>query len=65
MKYLSAFEATKEWNISAKCIALLCSKNRMEGAQKVSNNWTISADTQKPADARIKTRKYRKNQTSE
>ena len=65
MKYLSTFETAEKWNISARRIALLCSENRIEGAQKAGNNWIIPEDAQKPADARIKTGKYRKKQTSE
>lgn len=64
MKHLSALETAKG-NISAKHLALLCSKNRIEGAQKAGNNWIIPEDAQKPADARIKTGKYCKKQTSE
>ena len=55
MKYLSTFEIAKKWNLSARRIAILCSENRIEGAQKAGNNWIIPEDAQKPADARIKT----------
>lgn len=65
MKYLSTFEIAKKWNLSARRIAILCSENRIEGTQKAGNNWIIPEDAQKPADARIKTGKYCKKQTSE
>lgn len=61
MKYQSTFETSKRWNISARRIALLCAENRIEGAQKAGNNWIIPENAVKPADARIKTGKYRKN----
>ena len=41
MKYVSTFEAAKKWNISARRIAVLCSQDRIEGAQKAGNNWII------------------------
>ena len=65
MEYMSAREAADKWGISQRRVAILCSENRIEGAQKAGNNWIIPEDAQKPADARIKTGKYRKKQTSE
>ena len=65
MEFMSAREAADKWGISQRRVAVLCSENRIEGAQKAGNNWIIPEDAQKPADARIKTGKYRKKQTSE
>ena len=65
MKYVSTFEAEKKWNISARRIAVLCSQDRIEGAQKAGNNWIIPEDAEKPSDARIKSGKYIKPKVKE
>lgn len=65
MKYVSTFEAAKKWNISARRIAVLCSQDRIEGAQKAGNNWIIPEDAEKPSDARIKSGEYIKPKVKE
>ena len=39
----------------------LCSEGRIEGVQRIGGMWLIPEDSQKPADARIKTGKYIKS----
>lgn len=65
MKYLSTFEIAKKWNLSARRIAILCSENRIEGAQKAGNNWIIPEDAQKACRRKDKDRKVSQKQTSE
>lgn len=60
MKYLSVSQTAKRWGISTRRIQTLCSKNRIQGAIRIGNSWAIPEGEEKPADARIKTGKYRK-----
>lgn len=55
MKYISLKEASNNWKISDRRIRSLCSEGRIEGAVKIGRNWSIPADSVKPADARVGT----------
>lgn len=65
MKYLSTFEVAKKWGISHRRVAILCNENRIPGAQRAGSRWIILEDAEKPADARIKSGKYRKLKSEE
>lgn len=53
----------KKWGIGARRINVLCSEGRIQGATKLRNMWAIPVDSKKPADARIKSGNYiRENQ---
>ena len=65
MKYLSVTETAKRWNLSERSVRNYCAQGKIEGAFLTGKTWNIPEDAQKPADARIKTGKYRKKQTSE
>ena len=52
MKLLTTTETAKRWGISARRIALLCSQDRVKGAEKVGNTWLIPDDAEKPQDPR-------------
>ena len=52
---ISVREAAVRWNITERRVATLCKNGRIAGAKKQGNRWLIPADTQKPADQRIKT----------
>lgn len=43
-------------------VATLCKNGRIAGAKKQGNRWLIPADTQKPADQRLKTGAFRKTE---
>jgi len=43
---------------SSERIKVLCRQGRIRGAQKVGRDWLIPADSQFPADERVKTRRY-------
>lgn len=60
MKYVSATEIGKKWNISTGRIGTLCAEGRIPNVQRAGNMWLIPEDAKKPVDARIKSRKYRK-----
>ena len=55
------FRAAKKWEIGERRINELCLNGRIKGAVKFGNTWAIPADSEKPADARIKSGKYIKD----
>lgn len=63
MNYLSVPQTAIRWGISARRIQVLCSNERIPGAVRIGNRWAIPDDEPKPADARIKSGKYLKNNT--
>ncbi len=60
MKYVPTTGTGKKWNISARRIGTLCAEGRIPNVQRAGNMWLIPEDAKKPVDARIKSRKYRK-----
>lgn len=60
MDFMSAAEAADKWEISKRRVELLCQTGRIDGVSKFGNSWLIPNSAQKPADARIKSGKYRK-----
>lgn len=54
MEYMSTKEATDKWNISERRIRKLLQEGRIEGSNKINNNWFIPIDATKPIDKRIK-----------
>lgn len=54
MKLLTTTETAKRWGISARRIALLCSQDRVKGAEKIGNTWLIPDNAEKPQDPRKK-----------
>lgn len=56
--YISVTEAANLWGISERRIQVLCKEGRVGGVIRFGKSWAIPSDTQKPADARIKTGKY-------
>ena len=65
VRYLSTFEVAEKWGISPRRVGVLCSQNRIPGAQRAGGRWIIPEDAEKPADARIKSGKYVKTETKE
>lgn len=65
MNYISVKQAAEKWNMSSRRVQTLCSQNRVDGAQRVGNVWTIPENAEKPDDARIKkeSNKHLKNQS--
>ena len=51
---------SEKWNITPRRIGVLCSQNHIDGVIKKGKTWSITADVNKPMDARIK-----KNTTKE
>ena len=57
MNTMTVADAAQRWGISERRIAVLCKEGRIKGAYKQGKSWVIPADAQRPADARIKTRR--------
>ena len=65
MKYLSVRQTAEKWGISTRRVQVLCKQNRMKGTQQIDTAWVIPENAEKPADARIKSGKYRKLKSEE
>lgn len=57
---MTAKEAAMRWGITERRVTVLCREGRIEGAYKKGRGWVIPADTEKPADSRLKNGAYRK-----
>ncbi len=64
IKMISVKEAARQWNITERRVAELCRNGRIEGTMRQGRSWQIPADASKPADKRIRSGSYRKNQGS-
>lgn len=62
MAYLSIVQTSEHWGISPRRIQILCRDGRVPGAMRIGHAWAIPDDEPKPADARIKSGKYTKQQ---
>ena len=65
MKYLSIKEVSEKWGISTRRIQILCREGRIPGIIMIGRTWGIPEGAGKPADARIKSGKYRKYKGNE
>lgn len=52
MKYITASQASKRWNISQRRVQILCAEDRIPGFFKLGEAWAIPADAEKPEDPR-------------
>ncbi|MEG1537196.1 MAG: DNA-binding protein [Clostridiales bacterium] len=56
--YISVAETSIKWTFSTPRACTLCADGRIPGVIFFVGVWTISQDTEKPVDARIKSGKY-------
>ena len=63
MKFMTTTETGKKWGLSARRVGVLCAQRRIPGVQKTGNTWLIPEDSEKPADARVKSGKFIKSKT--
>ena len=52
MKYITASQASKRWNISQRRVQILGAEDRIPGVFKLGEAWAIPADAEKPEDPR-------------
>ena len=51
-------EAALKWGITRRRVQKLCDENRIDGVLRFGQSYMIPKETNKPADARIKSGKY-------
>ena len=49
-EYISTKEASEKWNLSIRRIQILCTKERISGAEKHGKVWMIPSSSKKPCD---------------
>ena len=54
MNYMSVAQTAEKWQVTPKRVQVLCNEGRIEGEQRVGNQWTIPETAEKPQDARKK-----------
>lgn len=54
MKYMTAQEAARKWNVSVRLIQRYCASGRIGGARKSGKGWEIPLEAAKPQDPRRK-----------
>lgn len=52
--YITVQEAADKWGISPRQVQILCKKNRVIGATRMSRIWIIPEDAEKPTNNRRK-----------
>lgn len=52
MRYITASQAAKKWNISQRRVQILCAEDRIEGTFKLGETWAIPENAEKPEDNR-------------
>ena len=48
MKYMTASQAARKWNISQRRVQILCAEGRIKGVFKLGDAWAIPEDAEKP-----------------
>lgn len=51
---MTARQAAKLWNISQRCVQVLCTEGRIHGVFKLGDAWAIPVNSSKPCDSRLK-----------
>lgn len=52
--YMTAHQAAEKWHMSLRTVQMLCKKERVEGALKVSRIWIIPEDAKRPITEKLK-----------
>jgi len=60
LDYISVRDAAAKWGISERRIQKLCEEGRIYGIVRFGRSWAIPADTEKPADGRLRNNKKRR-----
>lgn len=62
LRGMTVKEAAARWGLTERRVADMCKGGQIAGAFKEGKVWYIPADAEKPADGRIRSGKYKKNQ---
>ncbi len=57
--YMTLKEASVKWGLSVRWINVICSQNRIPGAERMGKMWIIPEDAECPTDRRVKTGEYK------
>lgn len=60
IEYLSIRQTAEKEGLSKRRVQVLCTEDRIPGVIRIDSTWAIPFNVEKPADARIKSGKYRK-----
>ena len=60
IEYLSIRQTAEKWGLSTRWEQVLCTEDRIPGVIRIDSTCAIPFNVEKPADARIKSGKYRK-----
>ena len=52
MRYMTARQEEKKWNISQRRVQILCAEDRIKGTFKLGEAWAIPENAEKPEDNR-------------
>lgn len=52
MKYITASQVAKKWNLSQRRVQILCRQGRIYGVFKLGDVWAIPSNANKPLDYR-------------
>lgn len=64
MTYMTVQQAAEAWGLSVRQVQVYCNQGRVPGAQKFGIAWQIPAGTPKPVDARYKTARTQRENSS-
>jgi hypothetical protein len=64
MEFKTTKQASKEWGISTRRVAILCEQGRIEGAVKAGKTWLMPPDAAKPIDLRQQKKTVKSKNTS-
>lgn len=54
MEWMTANEAAELWGVTNRQVQILCTRGRVDGAQRLGNMWVIPKGAPKPRDGRYK-----------
>jgi len=52
--YITVRDAAEKWGVTPRQVQILCKKNRIEGATRMSRIWIIPENASKPTDNKRK-----------
>ncbi len=53
-EYIKIDEVAKKWGVTPRCVQSLCSRGKVEGAERFGREWMVPKNAKKPLDGRTK-----------
>lgn len=57
--YTSIKEIAERWGITTRSVRNMCSRGKIDGAEKFGRDWFVPIDAERPMDGRTTTGMYR------